>query len=113
MRDSEKPYWYPVRVDEDYFKRLREDYPDKAHLGDEALNDYFNDGREFSILWDHVGDAYDDYVPLANAFLYMYDALRAAVELSGRTLSKSGRTAECQRVYDQCVAALNLADGGK
>lgn len=43
----------------------------------------------------------------------MYDALWAAVELSDRTLPKSGRTPECQRVYDQCVAALNLADGGK
>ena len=43
----------------------------------------------------------------------LYDALWAAVELSDRTLPPSGRTPECQRVYDQCVAALNLADGGK
>lgn len=111
MRDSEKPYWYPVRVNEDYFKRLREDYPEKAHLNYEALNDYFNDGREFSILWDHVGDAYDDYVPLANAFLDMYDALWEAVELSDRTLPESVRTDECQRVYDLCVAALKKAEG--
>lgn len=40
----------------------------------------------------------------------MYDALWAAVELSDRTLPKSGRTDECQRVYDQCVAALKFAD---
>lgn len=43
----------------------------------------------------------------------MYDALWAAVELSDRTLPKSGRTAECQKVYDQCVAALKKAEGEK
>jgi len=43
----------------------------------------------------------------------LYDALWAAVELSDRTLPPSGRTTECQRVYDQCVAALNLAEGGE
>lgn len=41
----------------------------------------------------------------------MYDALWAAIELSDRTLPKGGRTEECQRVYDQCLAALNLAEG--
>lgn len=42
----------------------------------------------------------------------MYDALWEAVELSDRTLTIAGRTAECQRVYDLCVAALELAEGG-
>lgn len=41
----------------------------------------------------------------------LYNALWAAVELSDRTLPQSGRTAECQRVYDQCVDALKLAEG--
>lgn len=41
----------------------------------------------------------------------MYDALWEAVELSDRTLPESGRTAECQRVYDLCVAALKKAEG--
>lgn len=41
----------------------------------------------------------------------MYDALWAAVELSDRTLPKGGRTEECQRVYDQCLTALKLAEG--
>lgn len=39
----------------------------------------------------------------------LYDALWAAVELSDRTLDGK-RTPECQKVYDQCVAALKLAD---
>lgn len=41
----------------------------------------------------------------------MYNALWEAVELSDRTLTPSGRTAECQRVYDLCRAALKKAEG--
>lgn len=41
----------------------------------------------------------------------MYNALWEAVELSDRTLTTSGRTAECQRVYDLCRAALKRAEG--
>lgn len=41
----------------------------------------------------------------------MYNALWEAVELSDRTLPPSGRTHECQRVYDLCRAALKLAEG--
>jgi hypothetical protein len=41
----------------------------------------------------------------------MYNALWEAVELSDRTLPPSGRTAECQRVYDLCRAALAKSEG--
>lgn len=41
----------------------------------------------------------------------MYNALWEAVELSDRTLPPSGRTSECQRVYDLCRAALKRAEG--
>ncbi len=40
----------------------------------------------------------------------MYNALWEAVELSDRTLPPSGRTAECQRVYDLCRDALKKAE---
>ncbi len=41
----------------------------------------------------------------------MYNALWEVVELSDRTLPPSGRTHECQRVYDLCRAALKKAEG--
>lgn len=41
----------------------------------------------------------------------MYNALWEAVELSDRELPPSGRTHECQRVYDLCRAALKRAEG--
>lgn len=52
----------------------------------------------------------DEFTRKRDAAEDMYDALWAAVELSDRTLPKSGRTPECQRVYDQCVAALKKAE---
>ena len=48
---------------------------------------------------------------LHNAAYEMYDALWEAVELSDRTVSPKGRTPECQKVYDLCVAALKRAEG--
>ncbi len=41
----------------------------------------------------------------------MYNALWEVVEISDRTLPPSGRTHECQRVYDLCRAALKKAEG--
>lgn len=63
---SDKPFWYPVLCDEIYYKRLREDYPENAHWSDDELWDYYNEGNKYSILWDHIGEAYE---PLADAFL--------------------------------------------
>ena len=66
---SEKPWWYPVLCDEAWCKRIREDYPENAHMDDDELRDYYNDGRKYQITWDHIGDAYEDWEPLAEAFL--------------------------------------------
>ena len=65
--------WYPRRVNEETVARLREDYPE----GTEVLSDgevlakygYFYAKFENPSLWDHTGDALEDYEPLAEAFL--------------------------------------------
>lgn len=75
---SERPYWFPVLCDAAYFAELRKDYPEKAHLSDEELHDYFNDGLKYQNLWDHVGDAYGDYEPLADSYLELLEALKDA-----------------------------------
>lgn len=56
-------------------------------------------------------DEKPSYTKLCNAAYDMYDALWEAVELSDRTLTPSGRTAECQRIYDLCRSALKKAEG--
>ena len=43
-------------------------------MSDEELLNYFQDGRskgQFSHYWDNLGDAYEDYAALANAFLVL------------------------------------------
>ncbi len=47
----------------------------------------------------------------ADIMAQMYDALWERIELSDRTLPPSGRTPECQRVYDIVRAALAKAEG--
>ena len=67
---TNKPWWWPQRVDQEWLQRLRQDYPDKKDWSDYSLINYFNDGRtEFSDTWDHLGDARDEYEELAAAFL--------------------------------------------
>ena len=63
------PWWYPTKCEEAYFAQLRKDYPEIADMSDEELNEYYNEGKKYQILWDHIGDAYEEYVPLADAFL--------------------------------------------
>ncbi|QHJ81429.1 MAG: hypothetical protein [Bacteriophage sp.] len=68
---------------------------------------------KFSEDLQRIDISYDESIPDLNpaAINDMYDALWEAVELSDRTLPPSGRTAECQRVYDLCRAALKRAEG--
>lgn len=66
---SDKKYWEPVLCDDTYFARLRKDYPENAAMSDSELHDHYNDSRKYQVLWDHLGDAYSDYEPLADAYL--------------------------------------------
>lgn len=80
-----KPYWWPVLINEDYFNRLRKDYPEDAYLSDEELNEYYNElGRKYSVLWDNIGDAYEDYEPLADEFFKLQSKLDLAIEALDR-----------------------------
>ncbi len=71
-------WYYPELCDKAYFKRLRENYEESAHRTDEELHDYYNDGAKYSTTWDHIGDAYNEYEPLADRF---YEALDLIKEL--------------------------------
>ena len=70
---SAKPWWWPQIIDDEYIARLRDDYPEEtAGMDDESVLENFEDGKElgqFSVMWDHVGDAYAEYEELARAFL--------------------------------------------
>jgi hypothetical protein len=63
-----QPWWVPVPTDANWLARIRSDYPDHAEDSDDELREHFAHGRKYAVLWDHVGDAYADFQPLADAF---------------------------------------------
>ena len=65
---SNNPWWYPEPFNAEYAQRLREDYPENAHMSDDDLWEYYCDSRKYPVTWDHVGDAYDEYEPLVDAY---------------------------------------------
>lgn len=82
MTDS-KPWWWPTIINDAHLARLRKNYPEKSCLNDEALLEYFDEGKnlgQFSTTWDHVGDAYAEYEELARAFLRLVDESGKAPE---------------------------------
>lgn len=70
MSKTKKEWWYPKLIDSDYVKKLREDYPDGTQgLDDEMALEKFDNSQKYSTLWDHVGEAYEQFEPLADAYL--------------------------------------------
>ena len=74
---EEKPYWWPVLSDESWCDRLRSEYPEHSDKSDEELRDHFADGWKYADVWDHLGDARDDWEGLADAFFEQQKELAA------------------------------------
>lgn len=78
---EKRPYWFPVKIDAEYFARLRRDYPENAHLPDDDLKEYFcEDSDKYADVWDHVGDARRDWQELAD---WALDAIAVLKTFSG------------------------------
>lgn len=65
--------------------------------------------KDVKDAWDNVRLYVEDAKYAAAPDLY--NALWEAVEISDRNLTEAGRTPECQKVYDLCLAALRKAEG--
>ena len=61
---DKKPWWWPERTDAAWCDRIRHEY-DEAMCDDDIREKYAN-GRKYAVLWDHVGDAYDQFERLAD-----------------------------------------------
>lgn len=109
MTDN-RPYWFPVLCDESYFARLRQDYPENAQMSDEELHEYYNDGLRYQNLWDHAGDAYSDYEPLADSYLQVLAALRKTLSFLENTEGELGITLDSA---EEARSAIAVADGAK
>ena len=68
-KETEKPSWFPVPTDSIWLKGIRDNYPNDAHMPDDELRELYNEGAKYENLWDHVGEAYEDYEKLADAYL--------------------------------------------
>lgn len=80
---TERPYWWPVLTDDLWIAQIRASYPeDTDGLSDEGVREHFAGGRKYADVWDHLGDARDDWEMLADAFLetlqFINHARRAA-----------------------------------
>ena len=66
---AKREWWEPVLADAAYVARLRKDYPEKTEgMSDQWCINYYADGRKYAVTWDHVGDAYDQFEELADAY---------------------------------------------
>lgn len=66
---NKERWWFPQFADGEWASNVRGEYDEAADMDDDEIIDEYNDGRKFVTLWDHVGDAYEDYEPLADAYL--------------------------------------------
>ena len=81
MESAEKPYWYPVLTDDAWVARIREDYPEDTNgRSDEWVRESYAHGCKYADVWDHLGDAREDWERLADAYLKLKDEIHAAQE---------------------------------
>lgn len=76
---TERPYWWPVKIDEKYIEELRKNYSEFEKASDAHILGYFCEGKSigsYATTWDHLGDAYGDYAGLADAFLALVSRLK-------------------------------------
>ena len=69
-------WWYPQLTDRTFVAALRRDYHHDAALSDEVLIKKYAEGRKYAVTWDHLGDAYDQFEQLSDAYLTALDQLK-------------------------------------
>ena len=82
--DNKRPWWHPQEADASWVARIREDYPNTtAGMGDQDIRDEYARGARYAVTWDDAGDAYEQFEPLADAYLSeraLADRLAEALE---------------------------------
>lgn len=105
-----KKWWWPRKVDANTVANLRRDYDLGAEIDDESLLERYGyeiGGIEQAALWDHIGDARDNYDPLAFFAIDLVDqhkrliaAYREARELLESVMDDLGIASETYEVSD-------------
>lgn len=71
---DKKPWWWPDEINDEWFARIRKDYPDDtADMSKDEIEEKYGGGWKYSDTWDHLGDARGDWQQLADAFLKLVE----------------------------------------
>lgn len=122
---TEKPWWFPVITDAAWCERIRSDYSeDTDGMDDDDIRDEYADGCKYADLWDHTGDAREQFEELADAYLELLDQWnrRAAHVVSEEMVQRAldswydvpnytGDEYERERMIAALTAALGDGDG--
>lgn len=88
MKLYKDEWWYPIRMDAAYVERLRRDYPDgTAGKDDATVRADYDSCEKYEHSWDHQGEAYDQFEPLADAFLLL-ESRAVELETENEALKK-------------------------
>lgn len=66
---SDRKWWWPEPTDEKWCERMRAEYPEFAAWDDDSVRDHFSDAGKYADVWDHLGDAREDWELLADDWL--------------------------------------------
>ena len=82
LRAAESEWWFPKVIDTAYCDRLRRDYPEDADLDDDSIREKYGCTGKYNkpSLWDHTGDAEEDYERLADEYLKLRDHILIPLE---------------------------------
>ena len=71
-------WWEPTLTDDKWVKSIRKDEPEetKDMTDEDVISEYNEYDRKYEVLWDHLGDAYEEYEYLADAYLKLKDKLK-------------------------------------
>ena len=64
-----KPWFWPVPTDAAWCAKQRKEYNLSEYICDDDIRNRYADGCRYAVLWDHVGDAYEEFEALADYIL--------------------------------------------
>ena len=100
-------YWHPKITDVAWCKEIREEGYDEddADLDDEGIRDHYADGAKYAVTWDHVGDAKDDWEPMADDWILLCKERAALLRLidlmRGTRLDDNGVEETMERLWSE------------
>ncbi len=100
--EYEKSWWYPERVGPELAARLRKDLqePEDSHLNDAGILAKYEYEGKYATLWDHTGEAQEQFDPLADAF-FQQQARIAELEAEVERLKQG-----LENIRDGCCTCM-------